>query len=86
MVPQASKELGQWVKRQRSDYAAFQEGKLTDIDERKIERLESVGFKWRIRNKRGLGRQKDKLQDVQAEWRKLRAERGTTEGERDPTD
>mmetsp|Transcript_3403 Transcript_3403/g.8823 ORF Transcript_3403/g.8823 Transcript_3403/m.8823 type:complete len:302 (-) Transcript_3403:701-1606(-) len=79
MVPQAHKELGQRVKKQRQAYVLFQEGKPCDLDESKVERLESLGFIWRIRNKRGLGRQHDKLQHVQANWRNLRAERQSKE-------
>lgn len=49
LVPQNSTQnsrLALWVKRQRSDYKLFKQGKKDVYDSNKIEMLDSIGFVW----------------------------------------
>lgn len=41
--------LGRWVEKQRSQYPLFSEGKPCKITEEQVNKLESLGFKWRVR-------------------------------------
>lgn len=52
MVPQNHPELGAWVKWQREKYALFEEGRTSYFTPEKIERLNKIGFVWRVRRKR----------------------------------
>jgi len=52
MVPQNHPELGAWVKWQREKYALFEEGRTSYFTPEKIERLNEIGFVWRVRRKR----------------------------------
>lgn len=42
--------LGRWVEKQRSQYCLYTEGKSCKITQSQVEKLDSIGFKWRIRN------------------------------------
>jgi len=42
--------LGRWVEKQRSQYPLFLKGKSCKITVEQVRKLESIGFKWRIRN------------------------------------
>jgi len=42
--------LGRWVEKQRSQYPLFVEGKPCKITVEQVRKLESIGFKWRIRS------------------------------------
>ena len=44
--------LGRWVEKQRSQYSLFTDGKTCKITREQIEKLDSIGFKWRIRNEK----------------------------------
>jgi len=52
MVPQSHPHLGAWVKWQREKYALFEDGKTSYFTPEKIERLNKLGFVWRVRRKR----------------------------------
>ena len=52
MVPQNHPHLGAWVKWQREKYALYEEGKKNHFTPEKIERLNDLGFVWRVRRKR----------------------------------
>eukprot|EP00555_Chaetoceros_dichaeta_P010770 CAMPEP_0198264118 /NCGR_PEP_ID=MMETSP1447-20131203/14894_1 /TAXON_ID=420782 /ORGANISM="Chaetoceros dichaeta, Strain CCMP1751" /LENGTH=380 /DNA_ID=CAMNT_0043952965 /DNA_START=122 /DNA_END=1264 /DNA_ORIENTATION=+ len=41
--------LGRWVEKQRSQFPLFSEGKPCKITEEQVNKLESLGFKWRVR-------------------------------------
>ena len=45
-----SGSLGRWVEKQRSQYHLKSEGKASKITDEQINKLESIGFKWRVRN------------------------------------
>ena len=48
-VPQKyppNRELGVWVNKQRMEKKAFDEGKKSSMTEKKVARLEEVGFVW----------------------------------------
>ena len=48
-VPQKyhhNRELGVWVNKQRMEKKAYDEGKKSSMTQRKIEKLEQVGFEW----------------------------------------
>jgi hypothetical protein len=50
-VPQKypeNRKLGVWVNKQRMEKKAFEEEKVSKMTERKIERLEAVGFNWYV--------------------------------------
>lgn len=52
MVPQNHPQLGAWVKWQREKYTLFKEGKKNHFTQEKIDRLNAIGFVWRVRRKR----------------------------------
>lgn len=52
MVPQSHPRLGAWVKWQREKYALYEAGKTSYFTREKIERLNKLGFVWRVRRKR----------------------------------
>jgi len=43
--------LGNWVATQRAQHKYHIEGKQSSLNNEKIERLESIGFNWRVRNR-----------------------------------
>lgn len=51
-IPQRYKvnpSLGRWAQTQRTQYKALEEGKQSSMNDDKISKLESVGFKWKCR-------------------------------------
>jgi len=53
-VPQkyeTNPRLGYWVATQRTQHKYHIEGKQSSLNNEKIERLESIGFNWRVRNR-----------------------------------
>lgn len=44
--------LGRWVEKQRSQYHSKNEGKDSKLTSEQIEKLDAIGFKWRIRHER----------------------------------
>ena len=42
----ANPKLGKWVSTQRTQYKLYQEGKPSSMTAERIQKLESVGFKW----------------------------------------
>ena len=70
MVPQNHPQLGAWVKWQREKYALYEEGKKNHFTPEKIDRLNAVGFVWRVRRKRAKTKRESKN-----EWNaKIRSE------------
>jgi len=59
MVPQSHPTLGSWVKWQREKYALYEEGKSKYFTREKVERLDKLGFVWRMRRKRRKVENKD---------------------------
>ena len=47
-VQKSNGELGRWVHNQRQAYKFFNSGKKSTLTPERIERLESIGFKWRV--------------------------------------
>ena len=47
-VRKSNGELGRWVHNQRQAYKFFNSGKKSTLTPERIERLESIGFKWRV--------------------------------------
>jgi len=45
-------QLGEWVIKQRYQYRLYQEGKKSQITEKRIQALESINFQWRVRGGR----------------------------------
>ena len=45
-----NKQLGIWVKTQRHEYTLLSNGKKSRMKMERIQLLEEIGFKWRIRN------------------------------------
>jgi len=61
-VPQLYEEnrlLGGWVHSQRKDYEARREGKKSPMTPARIELLEAVGFKWKLRQNRPKKKKSD---------------------------
>mmetsp|Transcript_23730 Transcript_23730/g.27442 ORF Transcript_23730/g.27442 Transcript_23730/m.27442 type:complete len:671 (+) Transcript_23730:238-2250(+) len=44
--------LGRWVEKQRSQYHSKNEGKDTKLNQEQVDKLDGIGFKWRIRHER----------------------------------
>jgi hypothetical protein len=44
--------LGRWVEKQRSQYHSRNEGKESKLTQEQVDKLDSIGFKWRIRHER----------------------------------
>lgn len=49
---QPTGSLGRWVEKQRSQYHSKNEGKDSKLTIDQIEKLDSIGFKWRVRHER----------------------------------
>ena len=49
---QPTGSLGRWVEKQRSQYHSKNEGKESKLTQDQIDKLDSIGFKWRIRHER----------------------------------
>ena len=47
-IPADKPALSRWVKQQRYSYRSFQRGKSSVLDEEKIDRMNSKGFRWEI--------------------------------------
>ena len=43
---EANKELGHWVKRQRTEYRLLMEGRTSSMTEERIANLNEIGFVW----------------------------------------
>ncbi|GFH61995.1 hypothetical protein CTEN210_18471 [Chaetoceros tenuissimus] len=48
------KSLGNWVHQQRTEYKLMLEGAKSQMTEERVEKLESLGFEWRILKKRRI--------------------------------
>ena len=48
-----SKQLGEWVATQRTQYKKFKDGKPSHMTQERIDMLEEIGFEWIVRGKRG---------------------------------
>merc|ERR1712232_844107 len=48
-VPRRSGKLGRWVDTQRQQYRLLQEGKLSNICDQRVGKLELIGFQWSSR-------------------------------------
>lgn len=72
-IPQAHPMLGEWLKNVRKDYDRIKSGKKQSfgLTLERIDILNSIGFVWRVRGKRGLGLTKDK-NSPQVEFKKTR--------------
>lgn len=55
LVPQTDKALGPWVKTQRKLYEYRKNGEQNYLTQDRVEKLNAIGFIWRVRGKRGLG-------------------------------
>lgn len=44
--------LGRWVEKQRGQYHSRNEGRESKLTKQQIDKLDSIGFKWRIRHER----------------------------------
>mmetsp|Transcript_17558 Transcript_17558/g.24758 ORF Transcript_17558/g.24758 Transcript_17558/m.24758 type:complete len:365 (+) Transcript_17558:101-1195(+) len=44
--------LGRWVRQQRYDYDTWRAGKKSNLTNQRVERLNSIGFKWRLKGER----------------------------------
>jgi len=54
--------LGRWVEKQRHHYNSRVDGKESKISDEQIEKLEDLGFKWRVRNeKRSVIERREKM-------------------------
>eukprot|EP00979_Chaetoceros_neogracilis_P002040 scaffold366_cov213-Chaetoceros_neogracile.AAC.2 len=54
--------LGRWVEKQRHHYNSRVDGKESKISDEQIEKLEELGFKWRVRNeKRSVIERREKM-------------------------
>ena len=59
MVPQSHPTLGAWVKWQREKFALHEGGKSKYFNEEKIDKLNEIGFVWRMRRRRKKRQCKD---------------------------
>ena len=46
----ANKQLATWVHNQRQQYRLLKQGKKCPLTEERIDKLENIGFKWKVEN------------------------------------
>ena len=70
-VPQRYPVLGLWVKSQRMHYRKLANGKKSSITKKQAQKLESIGFEWRLSKEREAVPSDEKIGQDDNKWDKL---------------